>query len=95
MPAKVTAKGKAKVPAAKKPRTCAKTVTEPEDAELEGAIVLASAGMGPVQFHKAATKMRSLLNYRCSDKCHKAHISLYMQAFREAIHIYMYTYYAD
>ena len=76
---KATGKAKAKAqPAAKRQRTCAQTDTVPEDAELEGTIVLAHAGMGAMQFHRAATKMRGLLKYRASAKCLKAYISLFM-----------------
>ena len=73
--AKVKAKAKGE-PAPKRQRTCAQADTVPEDAE--GAIVLANAGMGALQFHRAATKMRGLLKYRASAKCLKAYISLYM-----------------
>ena len=68
MPAKAKGKAKAKAePAAKKQRTCAQADTVPEEAELEGTMVLANDGMGALQFHKAATQMRSLLKYRASE----------------------------
>ena len=88
MPAKCTGKkaqAKAKSEAAaKRQKTCAKADSVAEGAELDGAIVLGNAGMGALQFHKTTTKMRNLLKYRDSDKCSKAYIYLYMQAFREA-----------
>ena len=79
--AKAKGKGKAKAkaePAAKKQKTCATADTVPEEAELEGTIVLANAGMGPLQFHRAATKMRNLLKYCSSERCRKAYIYTYV-----------------
>ena len=79
--AKAKGKGKAKAkaePAAKKQKTCATADTVPEEAELEGTMVLASDGMGALQFHRAATKMRSLLKYRSSERCSKVYIYIYI-----------------
>ena len=74
--------------AAKKPRTSAAADPVPEDAEQEGTIVLANSCMGPVQFHRAATKMRNLLKYRASEDCQKADMLTHTWT-------YIYTSYAD
>ena len=70
--AKSKSKAKAE-PAAKKQKTCAAS------AEEEAAMVQwqAHGAMGAVLFHKKATKMRNLLQYRFSDLCKKAYIYMY------------------
>ena len=88
--AKGKAKSKAKAKAKSEPAQKKQKLEDAEEAKL--AMVLACHGMSSMQFHSQAKRMRQLLKYRSSEECQKAHISLYMQAFREAINIYIYVY---
>ena len=70
------AKAKAKAgaePSAKKQKTKA---TAAED-ELQLVQWQPHCAMSGLSFHKKATKMRNLLQYRCSDLCKKAYIYMY------------------
>ena len=47
----------------------------------DGAIVVAAAAMGAMEFHKGITKMRNLFKYRASERCTKAYLYIYIFCF--------------